>query len=104
MGRLEGRTCMVTGVGRGIGRGIALRTAAEGASVAIADIHEEGAAAVAEEITRAGGQALGLACDVADRASVRSAIAATAERFGRLDVLFNNAGISPDDDTSILDT
>jgi meso-butanediol dehydrogenase/(S,S)-butanediol dehydrogenase/diacetyl reductase len=91
MGKLDGRTCVVTGAGRGIGRGIAARLAQEGANVAIADVDAEGAARAAQEI---GGEALGVACDVADRASVQAAIAAAVERFGRLDVMFNNAGVS----------
>jgi meso-butanediol dehydrogenase / (S,S)-butanediol dehydrogenase / diacetyl reductase len=90
MGKLDGRTCVVTGAGRGIGRGIAARLAQEGANVVIADIDADGAAAAAEEI----GGAIGVSCDVADRASVRAAIAAAVERFGRLDVMFNNAGVS----------
>jgi meso-butanediol dehydrogenase / (S,S)-butanediol dehydrogenase / diacetyl reductase len=90
MGKLDGRTCVVTGAGRGIGRGIAARLAQEGANVVIADIDADGAAAAAEEI----GGAIGVSCDVADRASVGAAIAAAVERFGRLDVMFNNAGVS----------
>ena len=90
MGKLDGRTCVVTGAGRGIGRGIAARLAQEGANVVIADIDADGAAAAAEEI----GGAIGVSCDVADRASVQAAIAAAVERFGRLDVMFNNAGVS----------
>jgi meso-butanediol dehydrogenase / (S,S)-butanediol dehydrogenase / diacetyl reductase len=90
MGKLDGRTCVVTGAGRGIGRGIAARLAHEGANVVIADVDADGAKAAAEEI----GGAMAVACDVADRASVQAAIAAAVERFGRLDVMFNNAGVS----------
>ncbi|MCW2953721.1 MAG: Short-chain dehydrogenase/reductase [Conexibacter sp.] len=90
----EGRTCVVTGAGRGIGRAIALRLGAEGASVAIADLDGSAAERVADEIAVGGGAALGIACDVTERASLRAAIAATVERFGRVDVMFNNAGVS----------
>ncbi|MHB8692091.1 MAG: glucose 1-dehydrogenase [Solirubrobacteraceae bacterium] len=94
MDRVEGRVCLITGAARGIGRGIALGLAAEGGRVAIGDINAEGAAAVATEIQSTGGHAIGLACDVADRANIRAAIERAVEEYGRLDVLFNNAGIS----------
>lgn len=91
---LDGRTCMITGAARGIGQGVAKRLGAEGASVCVADLNDEGAGAVAEEIRAAGGRAIGVGCDVGERESVRAAIASTVAEFGRLDVLFNNAGIS----------
>jgi meso-butanediol dehydrogenase / (S,S)-butanediol dehydrogenase / diacetyl reductase len=95
MGKLDGRTCVVTGGGRGIGRGIATRLAQEGANVVIADIDAESAGATAEAIAAAtGGATLGVACDVTERESQQAAIAAAAERFGGLDIMFNNAGIS----------
>ena len=95
MGKLDGRTCVVTGGGRGIGRGIATRLAQEGANVVIADIDAESAGAAAEAIAAAtGGGTLGVACDVTERESQQAAIAAAVERFGRLDIMFNNAGIS----------
>src|SRR4051812_18888667 len=95
MGKLDDKTAVVTGGGRGIGRGIATRVASEGANVVIADIDEESARRAAEAIASAtGAQTLGVACDVTGRESQRAAIAATVERFGRLDIMFNNAGIS----------
>jgi meso-butanediol dehydrogenase/(S,S)-butanediol dehydrogenase/diacetyl reductase len=95
MGKLDGKTVVVTGGGRGIGRGIATRVAQEGANVVIADIDADGATAAAEAIAAAtGSAALGVACNVTERESHRTAIAAAVERFGRLDIMFNNAGIS----------
>ncbi len=92
-GRLDGKSCIVTGAGRGIGRGIALRMAAEGASVLVADIDGASAEQVAEEIGSAGGIAGGCGVDVAERDTVREMVSRATEAFGRLDVIFNNAGI-----------
>ncbi|MFV0452371.1 MAG: glucose 1-dehydrogenase [Propioniciclava sp.] len=92
--RLSGRTIVITGAGSGIGAGIARGTAVEGAGVVLADLNEEAAAAVAEEINGAGGQALAVGVDVTDREQVRAGIAAAVERFGRLDAYFNNAGMN----------
>ena len=94
MAGVEGRVCMVTGGGRGIGRRIAARLAEAGASVCVADIDGAGAESAAAEIEASGGRARGVQCDVTDRASVRAAIAHAVEAFGRLDVMFNNAGVS----------
>ena len=88
---LEGRVAIVTGGASGIGRASAMRCAAEGARVAIGDIDVPGATRVANEIAEAGGEAFAHATDVADEAAFRSLIEATCERFGRLDVLHNNA-------------
>jgi len=91
--RLRGRVAVVTGAGRprGIGRAICLRYAEEGARVAVLDLDGRGAEAVADEIRAAGGEALGLACDVADLASVEAAGAAVLEELGAADILVNNA-------------
>jgi meso-butanediol dehydrogenase / (S,S)-butanediol dehydrogenase / diacetyl reductase len=94
MAGVDGRVCVVTGGGRGIGRRIAERLAQAGAAVCVADVDGAGAECTASEIEAAGGRALGVGCDVSDRASVRSAIAETVDAFGRLDVIFNNAGVS----------
>jgi meso-butanediol dehydrogenase/(S,S)-butanediol dehydrogenase/diacetyl reductase len=95
MGKLDNKTVVVTGGGRGIGRGIATRLAQEGANVVIADIDADGATAAAAAIASAtGSAALGVACDVTERAGQQAAIATAVERFGRLDIMFNNAGIS----------
>jgi NAD(P)-dependent dehydrogenase (short-subunit alcohol dehydrogenase family) len=91
--RLAGDVAIITGASQGIGRAIALRLASEGAAVAILARNEKNVRAVAEEVAVAGGQAIAIACDVTDRSQVHSSIDAVMERFGRLTVLVNHAGI-----------
>jgi len=100
MGRLDGKVAVITGAGGGMGREAAIVFAEEGAQVCAADI--DGAAA--EQVASEAGDALAVQVDVADGASVQAMYAAAAERFGGIDVLYNNAGISPADDDSILQT
>lgn len=92
MGRLEGKTAIVTGGGGGIGGATALRFAAEGARVAVFDRNLAAAEAVAEQVRQSGGTALALACDITDRAQVDAAVAATGTELGPVDILVNNAG------------
>jgi meso-butanediol dehydrogenase/(S,S)-butanediol dehydrogenase/diacetyl reductase len=92
--RLDGKVCVVSGAGRGIGEGIAKRLASEGAKVAIVDLDLPAAKKVAAAIDKAGGSAIAIKCDVADRKSVREMIRATVKAFGRLDVIFNNAAVA----------
>jgi NAD(P)-dependent dehydrogenase (short-subunit alcohol dehydrogenase family) len=89
---IRGRVALVTGAGSGIGRGLALALAAEGASVAVADIRPEGARAVADEVKKGGGRAIGVVCDVSDRASVRRMKAEAEAALGPVSLLFANAG------------
>jgi NAD(P)-dependent dehydrogenase (short-subunit alcohol dehydrogenase family) len=98
-GRLDGKVCVITGAGGGMGADAAIRFTEEGAQVVVADVDGAAAEHVAGQI---GG--LAVQVDVSDETSVRSLYAATAERFGGIDVLYNNAGISPADDGSILET
>ena len=91
--RLAGRTAIVTGGAGGIGRATSLAFAAEGARVAVVDLQQEAAEAVADEIRAAGGEAIAIAADVSSEPDVQAAVAATVEAFGGIDIAFNNAGI-----------
>ena len=92
MGRLNGKAAFITGGASGFGRTAALHFAREGARVGLLDIAEEGGRATARDVEQVGGEALFLPADVRDEPAVRGAIDAAAARFGRLDILFNNAG------------
>ena len=94
MGRLANKVAIVTGAASGVGEATALLFAREGASVVVADLHAAGAERVAALIREAGGEALSFEIDVSDRARIDACFAATIARFGRLDVLVNNAGMS----------
>ncbi len=94
MNLLKDKVAFITGAASGIGKAAAMRFAAEGAKIAIADRDEKDAAAVVEEIQRNGGQAISAICDVTDPEEVQIAINKTAETFGRLDIVFANAGIN----------
>ena len=100
LGRLDGKVAVITGAGGGMGREAALLFSEEGASVCVADVDGEAAEQTAAE-TRG---AFAVQVDVADGESVRAMYAATADRYGGIDVLYNNAGISPAEDDSILET
>jgi NAD(P)-dependent dehydrogenase (short-subunit alcohol dehydrogenase family) len=98
-GRLEGRTAYVTGGASGIGLATVRRFADEGASVVVVDMDDDKGRAAAQEV---GG--LYVHCDVTDAEQVEAMVAKVLDEFGSIDVAFNNAGISPPDDDSILDT
>lgn len=101
MGRLDGKVAVITGAGGGMGREAAILFTQEGAKVCAADVN---LAAAEETAALCSGEAFPIAVDVADEEQVAAMMAATAERFGGIDVLYNNAGISPGDDASVLDT
>ena len=99
MQRLQDRVAVVTGGGSGIGLATARRFATEGARVVVVDVNADAGTAAASEVD---GEFV--ACDVSDEASVAALFDGVVERHGRVDVAFNNAGISPPDDDSILVT
>ena len=100
MGRLDGKVVVITGAGGGMGREAALLFSEEGASVCVADVDRDAAERTAADAR----EAFAAGVDVADSDSVRAMYEAAAARYGGIDVLYNNAGISPADDASILET
>jgi NAD(P)-dependent dehydrogenase (short-subunit alcohol dehydrogenase family) len=94
VGRVDGKACVVTGAGSGIGRASAIRLAEEGGGVVVVDIALEPATETVDEITRAGGRAVAHRADVSDSAQVDAMVEACVERFGSIDVLVNNAGVN----------
>lgn len=102
--RLEGYVAIVTGGSRGIGRGISLELAREGAAVVVNHVAAHDAAAeVVNEICEMGGQALAVSADVGDRAAGERMVETTVNEFGKLDILVNNAGICPFEDFFDID-
>jgi 3-oxoacyl-[acyl-carrier protein] reductase len=89
--RLDNKVAIVTGARRGLGRAIALAMAKEGASVVVSDISQEECQLVVDEIEKLGGEGLALKCDVSDRTDVENMVKAGLDKFGRLDILVNNA-------------
>jgi NAD(P)-dependent dehydrogenase (short-subunit alcohol dehydrogenase family) len=101
MGRLDGKVCVITGAGGGMGREAVQLFTTEGARVCVADVN---LAAAEETVSSCPDAAFAVAVDVADEGQVAGMMAATADRFGGIDVLYNNAGIMPADDGSVLET
>ncbi|MEZ5261160.1 MAG: SDR family oxidoreductase [Acidimicrobiales bacterium] len=103
MGRFDGKVALITGAGTGIGAAAARRFAAEGAAVVIAELDRASGEATAAAVTEAGGTALHVPTDVTDEARVEACVQAATAAFGRLDVLYNCAGGSIPEDTTVTD-
>ncbi len=101
--RLEGKVALITGAASGMGRVAAKMFAAEGASVTATDVTADALEETVREVRDAGGAIVGVRGDVSVAADVRRAVEEAVSAFGRLDVLYNNAGIFPGDDESVVD-
>ena len=101
MGRLDRKVAVITGAAGGMGREAAILFTEEGARVCVADVNRQ---AAEETVSLCPGEAFSVEVDVADEDGVAALYAQTSERFGGVDVLYNNAGISPGDDASVLET
>lgn len=95
MERLIGKVALISGAAHGIGRGIALRFAREGARVGVLDLREADCQAVVDEISAGGGRAIAVPADVGDEQSVTQAVARVRDAFGAVEVLVNNAAVMP---------
>ncbi len=103
MGLLDGKVAIVTGGASGFGKGTCLLWAKEGAQLSIADVNTEGGNELVKEIKAAGGQAVFIKTDVSDAAQVANLVSRTVEKFGKLNVLFNNAAILGPRDIPLTD-
>ncbi|GAC1359365.1 MAG: 3-oxoacyl-ACP reductase [Ktedonobacteraceae bacterium] len=103
MDRLRDKVVFLTGAGGVLGRASAELFAREGARVAVVDARQEQAEETARLISAQAGQAIALTVDVTDEAAVKAAVATTVQHWGHLDILFNNAGVMPHQDVSVLD-
>jgi NAD(P)-dependent dehydrogenase (short-subunit alcohol dehydrogenase family) len=102
--RLEGKVCVITGAGSGMGRVAAQMFAAEGAKVVVAEFAADAGEETVRQVTDAGGEASFVKTDVSREDDARAMVDHAVERFGRIDVLYNNAGIMPEADHSVTDT
>jgi NAD(P)-dependent dehydrogenase (short-subunit alcohol dehydrogenase family) len=102
--RLKGKVSIITGAGGGMGRVAALRFAAEGSSVLVADYDEAAANETVAQVRAAGGEATPARVDVSVEADAKAMVDLAVRKYGRLDVLYNNAGIMPEADHSVVDT
>jgi NAD(P)-dependent dehydrogenase (short-subunit alcohol dehydrogenase family) len=102
--RLADKVALITGAGSGMGRVAAQMFAAEGARVVVVDFDEAAGRETADSVQAAGGEASFVRADVSDEADARAMVDHAVERYGRIDVLYNNAGVMPEQDHSVIDT
>lgn len=94
MGRIQGKVAVITGAASGMGRATALRFAKEGASVVLTDLNAQGGETAVAECAAAGGRAVFQRTDVTSEADIKAAVARAVKEYGRLDIMFNNAGVA----------
>lgn len=102
--RLKDKVCIITGAGGGVGLKTAERFVEEGGRIAIFELNQTSGKEAEASLRKQGGEAVFFACDVSNEDSVAVAVAGALQTFGRIDVLYNNAGIMPEADHSVLDT
>jgi len=102
--RLADKVAIITGAGSGMGRAAAQMFAAEGASVVVADYDEAAGSETADLVAQSGGEASFVRADVSDEADAKAMVDHAVARFGRVDALYNNAGVMPERDHSVIDT
>jgi NAD(P)-dependent dehydrogenase (short-subunit alcohol dehydrogenase family) len=102
--RLADKVALITGAGSGMGRVAAQMFAAEGAKVVVADFDEAAGSETAESVKQSGGDASFVRADVSSEADAKAMVDHAVDRFGRVDVLYNNAGVMPEQDHSVIDT
>ncbi|MDO8757482.1 MAG: SDR family NAD(P)-dependent oxidoreductase, partial [Elusimicrobiota bacterium] len=103
-GRLAGKVVLITGAGSGMGAEATVRFAREGAKVVACDMNLEAAHRSVRSAEAAGGKAIAVAMNVAKEDEVKAGVAAAVKAYGKLDVVYNNAGIFPNDDNSVTNT
>src|SRR5258705_6753539 len=94
MGRIQGKVAVITGAASGMGRATAIRFAREGASIVLTDLNAQGGELAVAECAAAGGSAVFQRTDITSEPDIKAAVARAMKEFGRLDIMFNNAGIA----------
>ncbi len=94
MGRIQGKVAVITGAASGMGRATAIRFAKEGASIVLTDLNSQGGETAVAECAAAGGRAVFQRTDVTSEPDIKAAVARAVKEFGRIDIMFNNAGIA----------